>query len=230
MKYRTKKKRIHQQWTTKKKREANRKLCQRYPFLIPRRWNDLPSWSWYKDKAYSWTVADWMETGWWKAFGLLMCEDLREDLIACGHLYDFRIEDMKEKWGRLDIFCSLPEGSNAWDIIEDYSALSERICVKCGRPDSYMLNWNGWLSPYCKECFDEIERRNTKYYKSRKPHDYQKCIPEGISNLLADKRSIIRTTKDGSERIEFDLMEKANRIRARWRILHGEDGNNTGNN
>ena len=86
MKHRTKKKHIHQHWTTKKQREKNKTLCKRYPFLIPHSvWTDEiiwdMKWNGKKDKAYNYTLADDFPDGWWKAFGIQLCEELREDLI-----------------------------------------------------------------------------------------------------------------------------------------------------
>lgn len=216
--------------STAKQRRRNKELCKRYPFLIPRNcWSDKISWDTYKDtKKYSYTLADDFPKGWWKAFGLMLCEELRQDLIKCNYLYQFRLAEIKEKYGGLRIYPGpIPDTSNAWEIIENYSIVSENICIRCGRPDVHMINNNGWISPYCLDCYKYIVRNSEKYYKSKKgfnqltykeiEEQYKKSICNGDDGKMADVRKYIRFSKDGTQTFEIDVSCIANRIREAWR-------------
>lgn len=58
--------------------EYNRRLTEKYPFLIPRnRWTDVIS----KDYDYTYTELDAMPDGWRWAFGEQMCEEIRNALL-----------------------------------------------------------------------------------------------------------------------------------------------------
>lgn len=79
-------------------KESNQKLIERFPFLIPRnRWTGkIP-----EDYDYSYTELDSMPDGWRKAFGEQMCEDIREELVRAEYLDQYRITQIKEKYGTL---------------------------------------------------------------------------------------------------------------------------------
>lgn len=212
---RIKKKRFNQickEYTTKKQRDANKALCKRYPFLIPRNvWSDKISWI---RKPYDRTLVSEFPKGWWKAFGLLMCEELREECIKYNYLHQLRFVQIKEKFGSLQIYTGpIPKNSEIDNIIFDYSALSKNICMKCSRPDVHMLDWYGWYSPYCEDCFNKINKRN------HRNASYVECIcdeDEGNGKMVSERK--VRGYKDGEyyERV-YDLTEKADKIRARWR-------------
>ena len=77
----------------------NKDLCERYPFLIPwNRWSGDP----VSDYEYRYTELDNMPEGWRRAFGLRMCEDLRNALIDDNDLDRWRIVQLKEKYGCYD--------------------------------------------------------------------------------------------------------------------------------
>ena len=79
-------------------KESNQKLIERFPFLMPRnRWTgEVP-----EDYDYSYTELDSMPDGWRKAFGEQMCEDIREELVRAEYLDQYRITQIKEKYGTL---------------------------------------------------------------------------------------------------------------------------------
>mgnify|MGYP001260663766 CR=1 FL=1 len=79
-------------------KESNQKLIERFPFLMPRnRWaGEVP-----EDYDYSYTELDSMPDGWRKAFGEQMCEDVREELVRAEYLDQYRISQIKEKYGTL---------------------------------------------------------------------------------------------------------------------------------
>ena len=102
-------------------KESNQKLIERFPFLMPRnRWTgEVP-----EDYDYSYTELDSMPDGWRKAFGEQMCEDIREELVRAEYLDQYRITQIKEKYGTLcwyDFGCT---ERMLRDIIPKYEHLS----------------------------------------------------------------------------------------------------------
>lgn len=167
MNYRQKKKLRKQAVNnTAKGRRYNKWLCKRYPFLIPRNvFSDEICW----DKNYSWTLADEIPKGWWKAFGLQLCEELRKDLVKCNYLTKLRFVQIKEKYGSLRMYTNgIPIGSKVFEIIEYYSVLSENICIKCGKPNTPMIN-TGWISPECYECFYKRYKKQENWMRNHHP-------------------------------------------------------------
>lgn len=123
-------------------KESNQKLIERFPFLIPRnRWTGkIP-----EDYDYSYTELDSMPDGWRKAFGEQMCEDIREELVRAEYLDQYRITQIKEKYGTLcwyDFGCT---ERMLRDIIPKYERLSARTCIRCGNPATKAST--GWISP-----------------------------------------------------------------------------------
>ena len=216
--------------TTAKQRKANRELCRRYPFLIPRYWSGKLAWDvkWdgRKEKAYFRTLAENFPSGWWEAFGIDLCEELRQDLIKCNYLYDFRILEIKEKWGGLRIYTGgLPEGSDAWKIIDDYTALSRNICICCGKPDVCMINMAGWIQPICYDCYYKRKKKMNRCFKRKKLTDEEiKELYQQSTVSDEPKMSGARIVMRDKETITYDLSAKAEKIRARWRSAKG--GNN----
>ena len=135
-------------------KEKNKKLIERYPFLIP---HDRLTDEVLKDFDYTYTEMDDMPDGWRDAFGEQMCEEIREELVRVGHLEKYRVVQIKEKYGCL---CWYDFGGTKKidrEIIPKYSHLSARICVRCGKPATKLSA--GWISPYCDACADEIGDR-----------------------------------------------------------------------
>ena len=222
MNRRIKKKKLKQArsgYTTKSERMKNKALCKRYPFLIPRNvWTGKISWH---NKPYDHTLARWFPEGWWKAFGLQLCEEIREDCLKHDYLHRLRIEDIKEKYAGLRIYTGpVPRESEIDNIISDYSALSESICMHCGKPDVYMLNWCGWLTTICEDCFYRINKRNLRKGWIAELPNYADFIGEGDTGRMPDQRSYTRYSQGQSEKHVVDLREKAEKIRARWRATH----------
>lgn len=98
----------------------------------------------------TWTELDAMEPGWRKAFGIQMCEELKQQLKKDHYLYKYRITQIKEKWGYLHWY---DEGSSreVQDIISKYENISWNTCIMCGKPATKITA--GWISPYCDDCF-----------------------------------------------------------------------------
>ena len=214
------KKKNRKRWETgtAKQRRHNKWLCKRYPFLIPRIvWTDEVAW----DKRYAYTLVDDFPRGWWKAFGLMLCEELREELIRCNYLRQFRLEQVKEKFGELRIyFNGIPVGCHVDDIIGKYSVLSRNICIACGKPDTWVID-EGWIMPECYECYEA----GTKYFhmnrymteeEIRQKYEKAKC---GDTSIMSNVHKYRRYSADGWRDVEIDISDTANKIRARW-----EDG------
>ncbi len=201
-------------YTTKKQREKNKALCKQYPFLIPRSgWADKVIW---ERKAYDWTLADDFPVGWWKAFGLDLCQDMRKELERCHFLKSFRIVEIKEKFGELRIYTGpLPIDCNVMQIVDEYAALSQNICMICGKPDIPLTNINSWFKPYCRECFERIKKR-VHWNIS-----YEKAIEKEENPTMPDEIVYYSYSEGKDTRQVVDLSEKTKRIRTRWEAAHG---------
>ena len=201
-------------------------LCGKYQFLIPRY-----DWSGeiIEDYDYTSTYLDDIPVGWKIAFGEMMCEEIKQELIRCNYLDEFRILQAKEKFGGLRIYTNgEPVDCKVQQIIDKYSTLSENICVICGKPDVPITN-NGWISPYCKKCFTTPN----DWYKKEFPNEVDKWIKNHLedwekynkeeTNKMADSYTVISWSKEnGEQKTTYDISETANKIRANWGTEHGE--------
>lgn len=137
----------------KQQKLKNKKLCKRYPFLIIRDWEDEPL-------GYKFTYLDDMPKGWKRAFGIDMCEDIRRVLVKANCLYDYRIVQVKEKYGSLrwyDVGAPSSIFHELQDVIDKYEDLSYRTCIHCGRSATKISL--GWISPFCDECAEKLSDR-----------------------------------------------------------------------
>lgn len=201
---------------TAKIRRRNKRLCERYPFLIPR--NDFTDKISFFDKRYSYTLADDFPKGWWKSFGIMLCEELREDLIKHNFLYEYRIVQIKEKFGELRIYDNgVPTGSKAWDIIRKYTHLSSNICISCGKPDVPMIG-RGWFMPECFECYKKNE---SYFYKKKEAEpDWATEYLKGTSPEDNGKmpNEVMYSRYENGEWVKYveDISETAEKIRNNW--------------
>lgn len=202
-------------------------LCGKYPFLIPRyEWSGKI----LKDYDYTSTYLDDMPNGWRKAFGEMMCEEIKQELVRCNYLDEFRIIQAKEKFGGLRIYTNgEPVDCKVQQIIDKYSVLSENICIVCGKPDVPMTH-NGWSSPYCKKCFTTP----TDWYKKEFPNKVDEWIKNHIedweeynkeeTNKMVSAYTVHTWTKEkGDKTINYDISETAQKIRAKWEAEHGKN-------
>lgn len=212
--------------STAKQRRKNKELCERYPFLIPRNvWTDEICWV---NKKYDNTLADDFPRGWWKAFGLMMCEELREELISQNYLDKFRVFDIKEKYGALKFYYGSAPFSvdNIENIIDKYSHLSENICIKCGKPDVPMIN-TGWYSPYCYDCFRNMIKYMEHYYYIKHIDNYVVETEDEIKDKynkyicskdhrMVDAYTVRHFSQFGNWDKIIDVSDTANKIRSHW--------------
>lgn len=188
--------------------EEDKKLIDKYPWLLPRNvWTDKIS----DDYDYSYIlIKDEIPSGWWKAFGELLCEDIQKELERCDYVKDFRILEAKEKYGGLRIYTGgLPKECKVWDIIEEYSALSENICCICGKLDVPFINNVGWVSPYCEDCFNKIYSKHLLITVDKWKECHEKQKPHKLSTVYKYRQYSKEKTQD----FEIDISNIVQRIR-----------------
>lgn len=134
-------------------RTRNRLLVEKYPFLIPASAWDGEE---IKNYDYSYTWLDSLPVGWNKAFGEKMCAEIAEALKKSGNIEEYRIIEIKEKWGGLRWY-DAGGTDETYEIIEKYEKISEKTCVKCGAPAT--KESVGWISPWCDGCAEKMSDR-----------------------------------------------------------------------
>lgn len=81
------------------------------------------------------------------------------------NLPDFKVVQVKEKFGRLVIYTSrLPtEHASILDLIINIAeAEACKTCENCGAPH-YEIRGNGWLKNYCDTCENDRNKARAKY-------------------------------------------------------------------
>lgn len=137
--------------------EENKKLVERYPFLIVRNRFTMEIVDGYD---FSFTELDALPHGWSIAFGMRMLEELRTILEKADYVEKYRITQIKEKYGFLHWYdCGVPRSIgdeyNQWQ--NKYVKLSKETCIRCGEKAEYVSL--GWISPYCCTCKKELENK-----------------------------------------------------------------------
>lgn len=129
--------------------EENKRLIEIYPFLKPVNvWTGKE----IEDYDYSFTYLDNMPEGWEKAFGRQMCAEIKE---ALGNdIKNYMIIQVKEKYGQLRWYTNWTT-DRLEEIIDKYTKLSEKTCVRCGQPATKISL--GWICPWCDECAKNID-------------------------------------------------------------------------
>ena len=142
--------------------EFNKSLLEKYPWLTPRnRWTDEI----VEDYDYTYTELDTMPEGWRIAFGDRMVEEIDQELKKFNYVDNYRILEIKEKWGGLRWYDSgYPRDSKIGKIIQKYEELSFKTCICCGKPAEWMSK--GWISPYCTACADKSLEHKNDVFKS----------------------------------------------------------------
>lgn len=169
----------------------NRILLFKYPWLRP--WGET---------GFEYTMAFDNMRGWWKAFGKMFCEDVQKIYYKNPELY---ILEIKEKYGRLDIYFGNCRTDDPMLIAHRYEIISQNVCFKCGKPDVSLTN-AGWILPLCKDC-----------YEGKRPYE-EVVISEARMN------SVVVSGKN--EPSEFPKREElARRIRKEWKNKSREKRN-----
>ena len=101
------------------------------------------------DANYEWLFL--IPEGWVK-----IAQQMIEECEAIDPTYT--IEDMKEKWGHLDVYSciqltddSLHREEQIYKIEQKYWELSAQICSNCGAPATKTST--GWILPWCDKCY-----------------------------------------------------------------------------
>lgn len=135
------------------RRQLNKKLLQDYPFLLPRllTTGNIPD-----DYDYQYTLLDDIPSGWQEEFGIEMCEEMKKVLEKYDMLKDYRIFQIKEKFGELRIYGNW--GNEEFDaVIKKYTDYSKIVCYRCGdKATHFDLLWR--LCPVCSSCIDELQK------------------------------------------------------------------------
>lgn len=137
----------------KLKKEYNKNLLEKYPWLTPyNEWTGELN----EDYDYDHTWADDIPDGWRLAFGDQMLEELSQLLKKYNIEKEYSIVEIKEKFGGLRWYDDgFPkEGYEEYkDWLYKYEELSFKTCINCGKPATRISK--GWISPYCDDCIDE---------------------------------------------------------------------------
>ena len=131
--------------------------------------------------TYSMTWYDYIPEGWKKAFGKQLTKDLK---TATKGVKDFKIVDVKEKWGILRIYPAGNIPDEVWDLLRRYEQLSMCYCQNCGGSVRYCTR--GWVSYLCETCFMQHMRSSSYSTIGEVCKAYEECrltekdIPEPI--------------------------------------------------
>ena len=137
-------------------KKQNKALCEKYPFLIPSNvWTGTRSTdsvkTHEKESQFDWeyTWLDDMPDGWRVAFGEQLCAELKAALEEAGIVEQYRIVQIKEKYGSLRWY-DRGNTEKGYQVIAKYQEQSERTCICCGKPATVITL--DWISPYCDVC------------------------------------------------------------------------------
>lgn len=112
----------------------------------------------------TYTELDSMPRGWRKAFGIEMCKEIKQVLLEKGGrklLCDYRIMDIKEKYGELRWYSNWTF-EELEKVIDKYANKSVVTCIECGEKAVWMTDWKDWASPYCDKCIPEYARERAE--------------------------------------------------------------------
>lgn len=123
-------------------------------------------------KNASWDDA--MPKGWKKSFAVKMYKEMKSLLKKANYLNEYRITDLKEKYGTLHLYDNGVPESIAHDfqrLISKYEDISMFRCIHCGKVTKYYTT--GWINYICKNC---AKKFNSNSYKKLTAGD----IPQRI--------------------------------------------------
>jgi hypothetical protein len=184
------------------KKLSNEQLAERFPFVVGRDNNDVPS----IDEGIKLYMNGWTD--------LLFCwaEKVKPifDKLDKKTQDNFYIFDYKEKWGtlRLDLSCIPNDEIDKLTTMVEH--LSEYCCIKCGKITKtsngkklvYFGNGRNWVIPFCRDC------------------SYQQCLnewhdfgPERFQNWIVNSKKPIRTLRTSAlkDRHEGDWFARIKR-------------------
>lgn len=201
----------------------NKKLCKKYPWLIP----DA---HWYtgkilkkRDWNFTWTWYDDMPIGWKKCFGKMFLEELDAAIRKYGLLNKFSIYQIKEKYGLLECYCH-SHNDEIEQIIDKYRYISSNVCIQCGQIDVPMV-YDSWISPICFNCFKKRFHDDDKHYSENEKsyvneeiwNLYKKLTSEDNKDWeICSSYTIRKWSKDKTIDITYDISDTVAKIRGRY--------------
>jgi hypothetical protein len=150
-------------------------------------------------------LLDCLPDGWVKAFGKLLCEDLDREIKRAGLEKEFQLLDMKEKYGTIRIYCS-PTTPAIRNIIRTYERISESVCSCCGTIEDVRMVTFGWVSPYCKQCFKNVEH-------GQHLDKFDKLKIEKLPTVVQWSQF---DNNGANQHFEIDISETVSRIKQCW--------------
>lgn len=140
---------LGEDWSSRQLRKA---LIEEYPYLLPR---TMTTGEVHPDYDYDYIMGEYdLPEGWMELF-LQCCEDIKDPLIKADYLDKFRFTQIKEKWGRMELYC-YGATNEVYKIIDKYRFLSQQVCSECGKPANVITY--GYTCPYCRECVMQYDR------------------------------------------------------------------------
>lgn len=100
----------------------------------------------------TYTELDAMPNGWRKRFGIQFCKELKQAIKETptkDYMRNFRIMQIKEKWGTLQCYVNYSSESVS-RVINKYEYISQFVCINCGK--DAVKKTTGWICPYCEDC------------------------------------------------------------------------------
>lgn len=150
------------------------------------------------DYDYSYTVLDEMPRGWRLAFGDDMIEEINQELLKYDFVEDYRVIEIKEKWGGLRWYDG---GTPVGKLSKDYQEVTRRGHESLKRtwgPD-FLLKEDcseHYISPFSKESEGKTQEEIDEYNKGA-VHKYrlykieERCLIPSIINKY--ERESLRT-------------------------------------
>lgn len=200
----------------------NKRLVKKYYWLMPTNWEGKVD-KYFKD--YHCIEWGW-SPGWDKAFGQMYMDELGKAIKESGQK-DFKIYQIKEKYGQARLYCS-GACDKVHDIIRKYEMISENVCYYCGK-EAPMTD-GGWVLPQCFKCFCRVYRRREQYSINNNPEIipktdeelrelYNKIIidepDEHGEYHIAESYTVRRFSKDGNKDVVYNITDTVNKIRER---------------
>ena len=102
--------------------------------------------------------------GWYKRFGKQLLKDMKKQLKKDKMLYSFRITQIKEKYGRFELYC-YNATKEMYDLLRKYTSISETICIDCGKDADVITSPYSWECPYCNGCYEKYHSYERIAYK-----------------------------------------------------------------
>ena len=156
------------------------------------------------------TEYDCLGDGWQKAFGLMMLEEIDQELRKYNYRDKYRILQVKEKYGSARWY----DNGGANETTTKYEHISEHVCYFCGRPDTHITDL-GWVLPVCPKCYEKKWRRNSKF-----KYDEIVCDEDP---RIEDVLKLTQYSNGKESIIEYNYKDTIDRIRKWWNKNHPDD-------